>query len=168
MRSKTIRRLIIAGVLFGAICAAGVHRGKAQMKSEVTTVALTARMPGGVSVQWVSLPGTQFVQDSGLRADLVVIDTTWHIGLGQNVGARCRLMGRDPGEAGIFVLKKVGEAPDPAVYGFLSRPPPTQVSLLKELQPQRGRQMRTDGLLLVGTDTPTHKERVLLMTVTAL
>lgn len=138
------------------------------MKSEVATVALTARMPGGVSVQWVSLPGTQFVQGTALRADLVVIDTTWHIGLGQNVSAQCRLMDRDPGEAGIFVLKKVGEAPDPPVYGFLSRPAPTQVSLLKELLPQRGRQVQTDGLLVVGTDTPTHKERVLLMTVTAL
>jgi hypothetical protein len=150
------------------LSAAGALPAQAQMNSLPVNVLLTAQMPETAGVQWTAHPASQFVQQTGLKADLVVLQSTWHFAAGQSVAAEARLVRAQPGEVDLLALGAAAELRAPFVHSFLPRQAKTQAILLKDFRPQDGRHTQTDGLLVLGTDTPAGNDRLLLVAVTAL
>ncbi len=166
MKTKSIRTAItMLAVVWGYT--SGILVPEGALKLRAATVALIARMPETTGVQWTVRPATEFAQRPDMHADEVTVRSTWQFAPGQQVSAESRLVGSETGEARILALQTAGETPVPA-NSFLSHPTTTKMSLVKELDPAEGRQVKNNRLLVVSNDAHAPEHRMLFIRVLAL
>lgn len=167
MKTKSIRTAI---VMLAFVCSytSGILLPERAVELHAATVALIARMPETTGVQWTVRPAMEFAQRPDMRADEVTVRSTWQFALGQQVSAESRLVGSETGEARILALQTAGEPLVPVDESVLSHPTTTKMSLVKELDPAEGRQIKNNRLLVVSPDTNVPEHRMLFIRVLAL
>ena len=101
---------------------------------------------------------------SEVRADLVVLASQWHIALGQEVRAEARLEGADA-DSTLIALNTAEQSSEIPAFGFVAQPVSNRIPIVETLDPQQGKRMQVDGLLVLresAADAP-----VLIVRVTA-
>jgi hypothetical protein len=139
----------------------------------VASVALVAQIPESVSLSGNLQPALAIAQENGMRASILVLQSTWHMALGGSVTATAHLdaASEENLSAALIPLRQVGEpvdARDIPAFSFLARPAPTRVDLLHDVNPRLGRQSQINGILILHSDALTSQSQTVFITVTAL
>jgi len=139
----------------------------------VASVALIAQIPESVSLSGNLQPAPSIVQETGVRASILVVQSTWHMAFGRSVSASAHLdaASEEVSSAALIPLRQVGEpldARDIPVFSFLPRQMPTGIDLLHNLNPRLGRQSQVNGILILHSDAAASQPQTVFITVTAL
>jgi hypothetical protein len=139
----------------------------------VASVALVAQIPESVSLSGNLQPAPAIAQENGVRASILVLQSTWHMAFGRSVTATAHLdaTSEEAPSAALIPLRKVGEpvdAQDIHVFGFLPRQMLTSVDLLHNFNPRIGRQTQIKGILILHPDAPASPPQTIFITITAL
>lgn len=139
----------------------------------MASVALVAQIPESVSLSGNLQPAPAIAQENGVRASILVLQSTWHMAFGRSVTATAHLdaTSEEVPSAALIPLRQVGEpldARDIPVFSFLPRQMPTSVDLLHNLNPRLGRQSQIHGILILHSDAPASQPQTVFITVTAL
>jgi hypothetical protein len=139
----------------------------------VASVALVAQIPESVSLSGSLQPAPAIAQENGVRASILVLQSTWHMAMGRSVTATAHLdaTSEEVPSAALISLRRVAEpvdARDIPVFSFLPRQMPARVDLLHNLNPRLGRQSQTNGILILHPDASASQPQTVFITVTAL
>jgi hypothetical protein len=139
----------------------------------VASVALVAQIPESISLSGNLQPAPAIAQENGVRASILVLQSTWHMALGRSVTATAHLdaTSEEIPSAALIPLRQVGEPVDSRdipILSFLPRPAPTRVDLIHNLNPRLGRQSQVNGILILRPDAPPSQPQTVFITVTAL
>ncbi len=140
----------------------------AQLNSRSATVVMVAHLSETATVRWQVRAAPTQAQQPGHTAELIFFQSTWQFGVGQSVTAECQLVGAPADEAALLELRTADSPSDSYVSAFFPRPPVTRVPLLHHFDPQGGRQVYVNGLLVFGVEKSASEPRILRVTVTAL
>jgi len=139
----------------------------------VASVALVAQIPESVSLSGNLQPAPAIAQENGVRASILVLQSTWHMAFGRSVSATAHLdaTSEEVPSAALIPLRQVGEpldARDIPVFSFLPRQAPTSIDLLHNFNPRLGLQTQINGILILRADAPAAAPQIIFITVTAL
>jgi hypothetical protein len=139
----------------------------------VASVALVAQIPESVSLSGSLQPAPAIAPENGVRASILVLQSTWHMAFGRSVTATAHLDATSDGipAAALISLRQVGEpldARDIPAFSFRPLQMPTIVDLLHNLNPRLGRQTQINGILILHSDAAASQPQTVFITVTAL
>ena len=174
--SPTFRRFLWVATTSTLLLAAPLStsgQSKWSTQNRVASVALVAQIPESVSLSGNLQPAPAIAQENGVRASILVLQSTWHMAFGRSVTATAHLdtASEEIPSVALIPLRQVGEpldARDIPVFSFLPRQTPTSIDLLHNLNPRLGRQSRINGILILRADAPAAAPQIIFITVTAL
>ena len=174
---SSTRQIFLWAVIISILLLAAPQLTSGQSKfatpNPVASVALVAQIPESVSVTGRIQPAPAIAEENGVRASILVLQSTWHMAMGRSVSATAHLeaTSEEAASAALIPLRQVGEpvdARDIPVFSFLARQTPTRVDLVHNLNPRLGRQSQINGILILHPDAPAAQPQTVFITVTAL